>query len=374
VIALNRARHFFDFAVSSLARRKGRTFGLLLVYAAIVALAGSVLLFGTALRREAAAMLATGPDIVVQAMTLGRQDTISGADLEALKGLRGVRRMEPRLWGYLYDTSSAANYTLMASAEVEAGEALVGEGVARLRSLAPGKMLFLVSPTGKLSKLRVKGRLDLPTALLSSDLVLLNERDLREFFAVDSGRYTDLVLHIANPREVAKIAEKGAIRLPGRRFITREDLERSYESLFSWREGLVLLTLVGAVVAFAILAFDKASGLGPEERREIGLLKAVGWDTSDIIRFKLAEGAFVSVTAFLLGLLAAYVHVFLFGAGLFMPVLMGWSTLYPNFQLSPDIDGLQIAALALLTIVPYMTAILLPVWRAAAADPDRVMR
>ena len=63
-----------------------------MVYAAIVALAGSVLLFGTALRREAATMLSTGPDIVVQAMVLGRQDTIDGADLEALKGLRGVRR------------------------------------------------------------------------------------------------------------------------------------------------------------------------------------------------------------------------------------------------------------------------------------------
>jgi ABC-type lipoprotein release transport system permease subunit len=374
VIAFNRARYFFDFAVSSLARRKGRTLGQLVVYTAIVALAGSVLLFGTALRREAATMLSSGPDIVVQAMVLGRQDTIDGADLEALKGLRGVRRLEARLWGYLYDTSSAANYTLMAGADVETGEALVGEGVARLRNLAPGKMLFLISPTGKLLKLRVKGQLDQSTALVSSDLVLMNERDLREFFAVAPGLYTDLVLNVANPREVAKIAEKGAIRLPGRRFITRDDLARSYESLFSWREGLVLLTLLGAIVAFSILAFDKASGLGPEERREIGLLKAVGWDTSDIIWLKLAEGAFISVTAFMLGLLAAYIHVFVFGAEIFKPVLMGWSTLYPSFQLAPDLDGLQITALALLTILPYMTAILIPVWRAAADDPDRVMR
>ena len=89
---------------------------------------------------------------------------------------------------------------------------------------------------------------------------------------------------------------------------------------------------------------------------------------------KLAEGALISVTAFLLGLVAAYPHVFLFDASMFKPVLMGWSTLYPAFQLSPDLDGLQIASLALLTIVPYVTAILLPVWRAATDDPERVMR
>ena len=198
VIVFSRTRHFFDFAVSSLARRKGRTLSLLVVYAAIVGLAGSVLLFGTALRREAATMLASGPDIVVQAMVLGRQDTIDGADLEALKGLRGVRQLQARLWGYLYDTSSAANYTLMARAEIDPGEALVGEGVARLRNLAPGKMLFLISPAGKLLKLRVKGQIDQQTALVSSDIILLNERDLREFFAVAPGRYTDLVLTVAN--------------------------------------------------------------------------------------------------------------------------------------------------------------------------------
>ena len=48
----------------------------------------------------------------------------------------------------------------MASADVDPGEALVGEGVARLRNLAPGKLLFLVSPAGKLLKLRVKGQID----------------------------------------------------------------------------------------------------------------------------------------------------------------------------------------------------------------------
>ncbi|MDQ0506235.1 hypothetical protein [Xanthobacter agilis] len=51
--ALDRSRYLLDFAVSSLLRRKGRTFGLLLVFSALVALVGSVLLFGAAFRREA---------------------------------------------------------------------------------------------------------------------------------------------------------------------------------------------------------------------------------------------------------------------------------------------------------------------------------
>jgi hypothetical protein len=38
------------------------------------------------------------------------------------------------------------------------------------------------------------------------------------------------------------------------------------------------------------------------------------------------------------------------------------------------VDGLQLATLALLTVLPYLAAVTVPVWRAASADPDAAMR
>ena len=149
---------------------------------------------------------------------------------------------------------------------------------------------------------------------------------------------------------------------------------RTYQSLFDWREGIVLTVLAGAILAFAILAWEKASGLSAEERREIGILKAIGWETSDVIRMKVWEGLIISLTAFLLGGIAAYVQVFHFGAAVFAPVLKGWSVLYPRFTLVPAVDGLQIATLFFFTVVPYTAAVLVPIWRAAITDPDAVMR
>jgi ABC-type lipoprotein release transport system permease subunit len=48
--------------------------------------------------------------------------------------------------------------------------------------------------------------------------------------------------------------------------------------------------------------------------------------------------------------------------------------LYPRFALRPEADFAQLAALALLTVLPYVAATLVPVWRAATLDPDEVMR
>lgn len=378
--ALERRRQLVDFAVRSLARRPAKNLGLVAIYALIVFVVGSVMLYGAAIRREATAILASGPEIAAQAMTMGRHEMSRDADVAALKGLRGVRRIEPRLWGYLWDSAGAANYTLMVppasdgAHAVGKGEAIVGEGVARARKLAPGKMLFLVSPAGKFLKTRVKAVLSADSALVSSDLVLVEESDFRAFFDLPPGVWTDVAITVTNPREVGTVAEKAALKLPGHRFVTRSDMARTAEALFSWREGLTLALVAGAILAFALLAFDKASGLSAEEKREIGILKAIGWETGDVIAMKFWEGFLVSLLAFLLGYVIAYVHVFHFEFALFAPVLQGWAVLYPSFALTPKIDGLQVATLFVFSVLPYTAATLVPIWRAATTDPDTVMR
>ncbi len=375
-----RHRSLLDFAVASLMRRKAKNGGLIAVYTLVIFVLGSMMLFGAAIRQEAAATLDGAPEVLAQAMRMGRHELVTSADIEKLGKLRGVARTEGRLWGYLYDTASAANYTLQVPPAADAahavgqGEAIVGEGVARMRKLKPGRYLFLVSPTGKFLKAKVKAVLASGSALVTSDLVLLSEPDFRAFFELPPDVFTDIAIRVRNPAEIAKVVEKASLRLPGFRFVTRSDVLRTYEAVFSWREGLLLAMIAGAILAFIIFAWDKASGLSAEERREIGILKAVGWETGDVIAMKLWEGAAVSLTAFLAGAILAYAHVFLFSAPLIEPVLKGWAVLYPRFPLTPSVDVLQMVTLAFFTVVPYMAAILVPVWRTASSDPDRVMR
>jgi nitrous oxide reductase accessory protein NosL len=82
----------------------------------------------------------------------------------------------------------------------------------------------------------------------------------------------------------------------------------------------------------------------------------------------------VSLTAFLAGVLVAYLHVFVSSAALFEPVLKGWAVLYPRYDLVPHIDPYQLLALFFLTVVPYTVATVVPSWNAATVDPDLIMR
>ena len=181
-------------------------------------------------------------------------------------------------------------------------------------------------------------------------------------------------MSVRNPRELPVIAAKITKLLPDTRPIIKDEILRTYDSIFSWRSGLLMVILMTCVLAFIIFAWDKASGLSAEERREIGILKAIGWETSDVLQMKFWEGAVISLSAFVIGVLAAYAHVFVGSSALFEPVLKGWAVIYPKFRLVPFIDGYQLAVLFFLTVVPYTVATIVPAWRAAIVDPDAVMR
>jgi ABC-type lipoprotein release transport system permease subunit len=373
---LNRQARLVDYTLGALARYRARSLCLLAVYTLVVFLLASVMLFAQALKQEAAAILRHSPEVLVQRLSAGRHAFATGADLATVGNVRGVSGAKGRLWGYFFDPVAAANYTLMVPSESPPapGHVVIGDGVARVRGLVAGNPLALRSPVGKLHSFTVERVLTDASSLVSADLILIGEDDYRSFFDLPVGVYTDLAFSVTNPQEVRTVATKIAARLPGSRVILREELLRTYESLFNWREGLLLSVASMSLFAFVILAWTKAAGLSANERREIGILKAIGWDTADVLQMKLWEGLLISGVAFLAGYVAAHIHVFHFGASLIAPVLKGWATLYPQFALTPSVDGLQLLSLAVLAILPYTLATLVPSWRAATTDPDTAMR
>lgn len=357
-------------------RNKGKSFGLLAVYTLIIFMLASVMLFTHALRKEAVTMLKDSPEIIVQRLQAGRNALVPVEYLDQIGKLRGVTKKEGRLWGYYYDPAVKANYTVMTGGQdsLSAKEIIIGAGIARTRGLSVGDYLTLRSQGGEAFSFKVSKLLENSSELLSTDLLLMSPSVFRRLFNIPKGFYSDLVLSVRNPREVRKVAQKITQLLPDSRPILKEEILRTYDSVFSWRQGIIFVLLVGAILAFVIFAWDKASGLSAEERREIGVLKAVGWETSDVMRMKFWEGAIISLLAFLIGYLTAYAHVFYTSASLFEPVLKGWAILYPRFQLTPSVDGLQLSTLFFFTVLPYILATIVPVWRTSITDPDAVMR
>lgn len=407
---IEKQRYIIDFTISSLLRRKVKNIGLLTLYTLIVFILASTMFFTYSIKKEAKLILQGSPEIVVQKIVAGRHDLFPVEYIDEIKAIRGVAEVEPRLWGYYYDSLVQANYTVLVpsravdhsaskaratvvidpndphAADVnkplfdydgtppEAGTIVIGNGVARMRELAAGDYMPFMAFDGQIMNLKVTRTLSSASELVSSDLILLNSEDYKKLFGIDSKFVTDVVVTVKNPSEVSMVASKIKKKLHSSRPIIREEILRTYDSIFNWRGGMMIVVFSAAVLAFVIFAWDKASGLSAGERREIGILKAVGWETSDVIQMKFWEGAIISLTAFFSGVILAYIHVFFTGSAVFEPALKGWSALYPNFALTPFVNAEQLTTLFFLTVVPYTVATIVPIWRAATIDPDSAMR
>jgi ABC-type lipoprotein release transport system permease subunit len=373
---LNRHGNILDFSLSSLLRRKSKNFALLVVYALIIFVIASLIFFVQAMRQEAAQLLKEAPDMVVQRMIAGRHDLIPARYGEQIGSIRGVTAVSARLWGYYYDQVFGANYTLLVPEKplVTPGNILIGAGVSRNQRIKTGDLMTLRSSTNATLLLTVQGIYPSSSELISSDLIVLSAEDFQSMFSLPPGQATDLTVTVANPREQVTVAAKIAELFPDTRPILKSEILRTYDSLFEWRGGMMVVILFVAVLSFIIFAWDKATGLSAEERKEIGILKSIGWETSDVLLLKFWEGIVISLSAFLTGIVLAYVHVFFFSAALFEHALKGWSVIYPQFKLTPVIDAYQLTVLFFLTVLPYTAATIIPAWLAATVPPDAAMR
>lgn len=384
---MTRHLKILDFALASLRRRRLKNWALIAVYAFTVAVVASVLLLTHAVRREASELLVAAPELTVQRVVGGRHAPIAVDVAGEISRLPGVIGAEPRFWGYTYDAITDSTLTVMGVAAgggdlelvdgrlpVTDTECAVGAGVAEMWGAEVGGEVILVDAAAVGVLYEVVGVFTAPSDLLTNDLAVLTPSEAARFLGLDDGTATDLAVRIANPNEVDTIAGKIKRAFPDSRPITRSEVLRTYDAVFHWRSGMMLAMLSGALIAFAILAWDKATGLSAEEKREIGILKAVGWDTADVLELKVWEGAVISVSALLLGLAAAMVHVFVLGAPVLRPVLRGWSVLFPELRPAPHVDPYLLFAIAFLTVVPYIAATVAPAWKAATTDPESVVR
>jgi len=387
---VNRHLRIFDFAIAALRRNPAKTVVVVVVYSLLVAIMASLLLYVRAYRRESRHLLAESPDIIVQRVRGGRHELTPIDRAEVIRGIRGVGVVTPRVWGYSYDPPTGTTLTLWGADgvppgsldfggddlgnEVPGGGCVVGSGIADLRFLGVGDRFPIRCFDGNLFAPRVVGIFTASSALLTNDLVVLPTSDLRRVFGIDAGLCTDISVEVFNPNEIANVARKILERWPDARAITRSQILQTYDALFDWRGGLWIAMLMCCVAAFAILIWDKGTGLSEEEFRTIGLLKAIGWKSREVMELKLLEGVVVSAISLVTGLIIAQIHLMWFDGFIFARVIKGWSVLFPSFAVRPDLDLSTLLICVAVTAVPYAAASLIPSWRASVSDPDTVLR
>jgi ABC-type lipoprotein release transport system permease subunit len=143
---------------------------------------------------------------------------------------------------------------------------------------------------------------------------------------------------------------------------------------YGGRAGFVALLWVVVLLAVVLLAFTASSAGSEEARREVGLLKALGFDTVDILEIRMLESLTLSLLGVSLGISFAIMYDFVLGAPLLAGFLLGWNLLLLNGGIPVAVTLSTVFTVYAVGLVPILIASVVPSWRNAITEPDIVLR
>lgn len=384
--------YILEYAINSLLRQKHKTLFVSLILTLLVFLLSSLFFITNSIKHELQSTLDSLPEITVQKIKAGRHYDIDAAAVDDILEITGVESAIARVWGYYYFENAGVNFSLVGVDEYEEQyknsfleavkgldfskpSMILGEGVKRVMDRNYYKEYFnFIKPNGELKRVDIGAVFKGETELESNDVIVMSKESVREIFDMDESKATDIVVKVANYNEIKTVASKIKLLYPDSRVITKDDLKISYQNIFDYKSGLFLALFTISLFTFFIIIYDKASGLSSEQKREIGILKAIGWRVDDVLREKFYEGFIVSVFSYMSGIILALAFVYIFKAPLLQNIFTGYSQLKTSFSLPFVFDVQTLVLIFFLSVPIYIAAIIIPSWRSATLEADEVIR
>jgi ABC-type lipoprotein release transport system permease subunit len=372
-----------EYSINFILRNKYKNIFVVSILTVMTSLLASMFFITSSMKYELNATLDSLPEIILQNTKAGMNSTIDENLVLRVLELEGVQNAISRIWGYYYFESAGVYFSLMGVDEFESQKSvsldstsmLIGNGVKRVLFKNYYKDYFnFIKPDGSVKKVNIIGTFDTQTELESNDVILMNKENLRDLFGFKKDEATDIVVSVINNTEVPTVALKIKEAFPNLKVLTKDDMRVSYENIFNYKSGIFLAIFIIAFFTFFIIIYDRTSGLSSEQKREIGILKALGWRVEDILKAKLYEGLLLSLFSYILGIVLALAFVYFFHAPLLRDVFIGYSDLKPTFELVFVLDIQKLFLLFFLSVPIYVAATIIPSWRVATLDADEVMR
>ena len=252
---------------------------------------------------------------------------------------------------------------------------IVGNGVKKyLKEQYYDNYFNFFTPSGEEKKVIIFSNFTSQKDLVANDIVLMPIELAKEILGIDEDKSTDIILNVPNEAERDNVDYKLESLYFNTRVIEKEDIKERYQNLYNYKGGLFLLLFTMSLFTFMLILYQRYAMIGASDKKEIGILRALGWSIKDILKLKVLESFSIGIWAFILGTILGYSFVFIANAPLLKGIFLGTQNLAFHPSFTPIFDFGTLSSLFLFFIIPFITAIIIPVWHIAITDPYEVMR
>ena len=215
---------------------------------------------------------------------------------------------------------------------------------------------------------QVIGRLPDNTGIFTHDLVLLNAQDARKLISLPDGYASDLAVDVFHEGEQEAILVDLAAAFPWPvRCVTRRQSAGMYAGRLNRGSTLNTIAAIPAVLAVCLLvAVNIRKSMGRQS--DLGIMKAMGWTTGDIVRLQLYRALAVGLPSAAIGVCLSYFLVCRPGTQWLGTIFLDWETMPPQLYLEPQGAIIVLLEVAGFVLAPVIGSALAPAVKAATAD------
>jgi ABC-type lipoprotein release transport system permease subunit len=379
-------------AIENLFRYKTRSIVVILCLVAILLPFITAMAISEGVKFQAFISVDHGADIYVTKDNYGSNAPISLKFIDRLKILEGVLKVVPRVVGRTYFANRLVVITGIVPENIppnltiikgklfqKRGEVIIGKGLSEEFNLGAG-MIFSLTQNPYIT-FRVAGVFDADLQnIWSSDMILMSFNDASSFFLME-GMATDILLY-TRPGYAKKLAEK--IQLdwavsekssdPPLRVQDKSLVKRYFSRGYNYRAG-VFTALYMVAFALAIPAILVTSGFGlTERRREIGVLKATGWQTQDVLEMVGFENLLISLTGAPLAILLSILWLKVFNGAFIAQFFIAELGLFSRFPVPSQFLPMPAILGFVFAIILTMVGALYSTWKTSIIPPAEAMR
>ncbi len=403
-MGLQKHTNLAGYALGNILKYHTKSAAIIIALVFSTGLLGSVEFIREGIVVDLSASVEEGPDIVVQKLIGGRQVDVPLDWKSNLTATTGVRIATPRVWGYS-DIGGGKLITIMGINITEYGSIvgpvgtdivgegrfleesdqrrmIVGQGIVDMMNSAYSPVhvsvnstLGLIAQNGSTIDFQVVGVFSSEAKIFSYDMILTDIDSARELFGHhNSSHSTDFAVWAVQGTNLNDVAFRIDTRLTQSRVLTRDAIRDTMMMTYGDRAGIIALLWAILLMSVVLAAFNASSAGSEEARREVGLLKALGFDTVDILEIRMFEGLTLSLLGASFGFSVAIIYTYVLGAPGIAGYLLGWNLVLLNWGIPLAISFQTVFIVYMISVIPILIATVVPSWRNAITEPDVVLR
>ncbi len=387
---------FLNFVLLQLYTNKTKHFSIFLISTILIMVLSSFLFITNSISKDMKTIVNNQADFILQTIIAGKVVDTPQDLADEIISINGVTKVAQRVYGKhfyepaehyftivgidLYDKQIVTNLKkFMDKIDIDKflskQNMLIGSGVKKfLDEYAYFDYYIFRPPDKSMEKVYIYDTLPNQTDIASSDMIIMDINLAKTILGIDEDHCSDILFNVPNIDERETIKNKIRARNFDIRIIAKEDLLRGYDGFLNYRSSIFMILYLIVIITFILIIYQRYSYINSVDKKEIGVLRSLGWSINRVIKLKIVENLIIFISSYILGVNLAYIFVFIFDAPLLSSVFLGFSNLSNNTSFIPAVDIASLVLIFLFFIVPIIASILIPVWKISITEPTEAMR